>query len=85
MSPGATWEPFEISPTEYETLLPKVLHPDRSALEPATRYSWQEFTLDPEFDGCGEHFSWVRQVCEKHRAAYQEKLKRIRPAEDEDP
>lgn len=71
-------EPREAPLSEYDGLLPKVLSPERGVLRSETRYAWQEFILDPEFDDRREHFTWVQQVCEKHRAAYHEKVRRLR-------
>jgi len=77
MSPGASWEPFEISPAEYEAVVAQVLSPDRRVLESEARYFWQEFVLDHEFDQDADWFTWTKRVCAKHRAAWHERLRRI--------
>ncbi len=77
MSPGASWEPFEISEAEYRELLPHVLGPDRGELRQHARYSWQEFSLDPSFDAYLDYSAWLQAVCKKHRPSYRAKLQNL--------
>ena len=71
MSPGASWVPFQLSQAEYDALLRTALEPDVEMLKRLSRYSWQRWSLDPEFDQHTDYFEWSEAVCRKHRAAYQ--------------
>lgn len=51
MSPGATWEPFEISPEEYRELVAAVRSVPPESLRDRARYAHVPFKFDPEFDG----------------------------------
>lgn len=75
MSPGATWEPFELSEAEYAELARQVESVDLASFAGQARYTWLKFVFDPSFDGLQEHRDWLRQVCEKHREAYRERLR----------
>jgi len=70
MSPGASWESFEVSEAEYDEILPRVLSPDRGALAGYARYADQQWQLDPAFDHYVDWFEWLSAVCAKHREAY---------------
>ena len=70
MSPGATWTPFQLSRSEYDALIRNALEPDVAMLERMSRYSWQRWILDPDFDDHTDYFEWAGDVCRKHRAAY---------------
>ena len=78
MSPGATWEPFEVGEPEYAALVPKILAPDRAELRRYARYHWAEVRLDPAFDGHTDYFAWLQAVCDVHRAAYHARLAELR-------
>jgi len=82
MSPGATWEPFELSESEYAELAREVESVDPASFSDQARYAWQKFVFDPSFDGLQEHLDWVRQVCEKHREAFHERMRRRSRARD---
>jgi hypothetical protein len=75
MSPGASWEPFEVSETEYAETVAQVLNADRAALERYARYIDQVWTLDPTFDHYTDRLEWLSAVCAKHRSAYHARLK----------
>jgi hypothetical protein len=51
MSPGATWEPFELSPEEYRDLVAAVRAVPPESLRDRARYAWLPFKFDPEFEG----------------------------------
>ena len=75
MSPGASWEPFEVSEAEYAETVAKVLNPDRVILKRYARYIDQQWTLDPTFDHYTDWFQWFNAACAKHRSAYHARLK----------
>src|SRR6266576_2918778 len=58
MSPGASWEPFEVSEAEYAETVAKVLNPDRVILKRYARYIDQQWTLDPTFDHYTDWIQW---------------------------
>ena len=74
MSPGASWEPFEISNEEYAEILPKVLNPDQDMLRRFARYPERKFEIDPAFDHHTDYFAWYAAVCDKHRTAFHAKM-----------
>lgn len=51
MSPGATWEPFELSDAEYRQLVAAVMAIPPESLRARARYAHVQFVFDPEFDG----------------------------------
>jgi hypothetical protein len=51
MSPGATWEPFSLSPGEYRDLVEAVQSVPVESLRDRARYANLPYTFDPEFDG----------------------------------
>jgi hypothetical protein len=51
MSPGATWEPFELSPEEYRDLVEAVRTVPPESVRDRARYAHLAFTFDPAFDG----------------------------------
>jgi hypothetical protein len=67
MSPGATWEPFEISETEYLELVETITHLDPGLLGDAARYTKVKFRFDNSFDHIRDLFEWLQAVYEKHR------------------
>lgn len=74
MSPGATWEPFEISKSEYDALVETIRTLDPLTLGDDARYTWPRFEFDPSFDEIDSWEEWLFAVCEKHRDAYHLKL-----------
>ena len=74
MSPGATWEPFQVSKAEYDELVDSIKVLDPQSLGDAARYTWPPFEFDPAFDGIPDWEQWLLAVSEKHRDLYHEKL-----------
>lgn len=75
MSPGASWEPFELSESEYAETVAKVLNPDRVVLKRYARFIDQHWTLDPTLDHYTDWLAWFSTACAKHRSAYHARLK----------
>ena len=75
MSPGAIWQPFEISEDEYEDLKQAVLSVDPADLGDAARYADIQFEVDSEFDPIRDRIEWMVATCDKHRETYHRKLK----------
>jgi hypothetical protein len=67
MSPGATWEPFEISEPEYLDLVATIMELDPELLGDTARYTEVKFTIDHSLDYIQGRFEWLQAVCEKHR------------------
>jgi hypothetical protein len=70
MSPGATWDPFDISRETYQALLTQVRQADPQILKGLARYAWIQFWEDPSFDYIEDWLTWVGRVCQKHRERY---------------
>ena len=56
MSPGATWEPFALTPQEYADLAQAIRTVPVEALRGRARYAHVRFTFDPDFDGPPETY-----------------------------
>ena len=67
MSPGATWEPFSLSPAEYRDLVGAVRTVSPESLRDRARYAHLAFTFDPEFDGDPESYPVRAEVKKWHR------------------
>jgi hypothetical protein len=67
MSPGATWEPFEISETEYLELVEAITNLDPGLLGDTARYTEVKFRVELSLDHIQDRFDWIQAVCEKHR------------------
>jgi hypothetical protein len=67
MSPGATWEPFEISELEYLDLVATIMELDPALLGDSARYTEVKFRIDHSFDVIQDRIEWLQGVCEKHR------------------
>jgi hypothetical protein len=78
MSPGATWEPLSLSEHEYQALVAAVRAIAPKNLKKRARYAGLPFLSDPAFDHHQDYFDWVREVCEKHRAAWRAKLRKLK-------
>lgn len=76
MGPGATWEPFQISKSEYDVLAEKIRALNPQTLGDTARYTWPPFAFDHSFDRIENWEKWLFAVCEKHRDAYHKKLER---------
>ena len=79
MGPGATWEPFEIGPDEYDELAKDLATLDPRTLGDAARYGDLAFTFDASFDDLPTRVEWLVAVCEKHRDEYHERIRNARP------
>jgi hypothetical protein len=66
MSPGATWEPFEISEMEYLDLVSTIMEVDPELLGDTARYTEVRFRIDHSFDHMQDRLEWLQAVCEKH-------------------
>jgi len=67
MSPGATWEPFALSPDEYQDLVEAVRTVPPESLRDRARYAHLAFTFDPAFDGAPETYPIRAQETKWHR------------------
>jgi hypothetical protein len=56
MSPGATWEPFSLSPAEYEDLANAVRAVPPESLRDRARFAHVQFIFDPDFEGDPESY-----------------------------
>lgn len=70
MSPGATWQPFEISSEEYESLILVIESLDPKSLGDQARYARVKYEFDKSFDQIQSWESWLLSICEKHRDSY---------------
>jgi hypothetical protein len=76
MSPGASWEPFEIVDQEYRQLLSTILHPDLDELRQQARFDWILMQIDSDFDDIQDRFEWMQAVCNKHRDRWHQAIAR---------
>lgn len=67
MSPGATWEPFEISESEYQDLVATIKELDPATLGDTARYTEVKFAFDHSFDHIQDLFEWIQAVGQEHR------------------
>jgi hypothetical protein len=67
MSPGATWEPFSLSPAEYRDLVEAVRAIPPDLLRDRPQGAHLPFTFDPEFDGPPETYPVRAEVKRWHR------------------
>lgn len=70
MSPGATWDPFQINQETYQALLNQVRHTDPQSLKGLARYCFIQFWEDPSFDYIQDRMTWLARACKKHRERY---------------
>ena len=77
MSPGASWEPFTISLSEYESLTKGVQATPVAQIQPHARYAELQYIFDSRFDGILNRTEWVRAVCEEHRDEFHRRLDAI--------
>jgi hypothetical protein len=76
MSPGASWQPFELSRGEYDELVQAVKLLDPQSLGDRARYTRVKFEFDSSFDHIETWESWLEAVCQKHRDAFLRKHRR---------
>ena len=77
MSPGASWEPFQISDKTYSKLIDLVRITDPKTLKDKSRYHYIKFIEAPEFDSIQDQWAWAEAVCEKYRKRYHEENAKI--------
>ena len=70
MSPGASWEPFEVDEDTYSKLTNKIKSTDPEILLRANESFFIKFDFDTSFDHITERELWVTNVCKKHRENY---------------
>lgn len=70
MSPGASWEPFQISKETYQQLVLLVRQTDPLGLKNHSRFYQTQFIEDPSFDSIKDRLEWMKLVCKKHRERY---------------
>jgi len=75
MSPGVTWEPFELSRQEYDVLVAAVRSSEVELLRSRTRYAFLRFKFDSSFDHLTDYFQWLETVCKEHRARWHAELR----------
>jgi hypothetical protein len=68
MSPGASWEPFIITATEYQLLTDRIRTTPLDAIRPYARYADVPFVFDPRFDHIQDRYAWMSAVCDEHRS-----------------
>ncbi len=76
MSPGATWEPFSITESEYENLKNEVQATSIENIQAHSRYADVPFIFDPSFDHLQNRLEWSREVCKKYCAQW---MRRVNP------
>jgi hypothetical protein len=82
MSPGASWEPFEIMDQEYRQILPAILHTDSDELRKQARFAGIPMQIDSDFDHIQDRFEWMQAVCNKHRDLWHQANARIISQQD---
>ena len=75
MSPGATWQPFQLEKDEYDKLVQAIKTLNPKTLGEKARYTSVKFEFDSSFDHIKKWEKWLLSVCEKHRDSYQKMLK----------
>jgi hypothetical protein len=73
MSPGATWQPFQIKLDEYEGLVQTIKSLDPKTLGENARYTLVKFEFDSSFDHIKKWEKWLFSVCDKHRDSFHKK------------
>lgn len=66
MSPGTTWEPIQISESEYEELCDCALKAKMSEIKNHARFTLEKIIIDHSFDNIRNHPSWMKAIAEKH-------------------
>ena len=70
MSPGASWDPFQINSSTYSLLIEEIRELDPSDLAGRARYTQLKYIEDPSFDAIEDRFEWAEAACDKHRDWY---------------
>jgi hypothetical protein len=66
MGPGASWKPFELTPTEYAQLVAAIRAVPPKTLGTRARYTDLQFQFDSTFDVYRDYFDWLKASCAKH-------------------
>jgi hypothetical protein len=75
MSPGATWQPFQLEKDEYDNLVQAIKTLNPKTLGEKARYTSVKLEFDSSFDHIKKWEKWLLSVCEKHRDSYHKRLK----------
>jgi hypothetical protein len=67
MSPGASWEPFELDAGEYEALAKAVLDTSPTTFGSSPRFAQVQLMFDHDFDYIVDRMVWNRAVSEAHQ------------------
>lgn len=70
MSPGASWEPFEVSQAEYDALCRQIEDTPLEELQQRGHAVHATLQRDPEIEHHRTHKAWMRAAVAKHRDAY---------------
>ncbi len=70
MSPGASWEPFEISAADYETLCQALEETSLEELQQRGHGVYVKLRRAPEFDHHRKQGHWMQAVVAKYRDDY---------------
>jgi len=76
MSPGTTWEPFELDEGEYSQLVEAVKSTPVSEIEPYSRFAHIQYQFDNSFDEIEDFTEWFFAVCEEYRDNWYDELRR---------
>ena len=68
MSPGAVWDPFEVTPEEYQELLVHLSHADLEELrrQHRARFVPDRVIVDETLHESPTHLDWIRNVHRKY-------------------
>ena len=69
MSPGAGWEPFQVTQEEYDALVTELRRADLRKLrrEDRARFVPDTIIVDETLHGASSHVDWIRKVSQKYR------------------
>jgi hypothetical protein len=77
MSPGSSWQPFEISEEEYRQALPSIFQPNLDELREKVRFSGIPIQIDSDFDHIQDRFEWMQAVCIRHRDQHHQAIREM--------
>ena len=77
MGPGATWEPFNLSISEYEELVASLATQSASEVSQRARYAEVPLAVDPSFDHINDRFAWAKAVMEAHGERYRLRVREL--------
>ena len=70
LSPGASWDPFQINSSTYSLLIDEIRELAPSDLAGRARYTQLKYIEDPSFDVSEDRCEWAEAACDKHRDWY---------------